>query len=36
MACSARSAILRATEPKLERVTFSFKSVASMLEGGHL
>ncbi len=28
MACSARSAIFRATEPKLERVTFRDKSVA--------
>src|SRR4029450_5577556 len=34
MACSARSAMFRATRPKLERVTFSFKSVASTLEGG--
>src|SRR5258705_4923874 len=33
MACSARSAMFKATEPKLERVTFSFKSVASMEEG---
>src|SRR5258708_21979469 len=33
MACSARSAMFRATEPKLERVTFSFKSVALMQEG---
>src|SRR5690348_9101258 len=32
MACSARSAMFRATRPKLERVTFSFKSVASTLE----
>src|ERR1700709_2523583 len=33
MACSARSAMFRATEPKLERVTFSDKSVASTQEG---
>src|ERR1700761_2094528 len=34
MACSARSAMFRATAPKLERVTFSFKSVVSTLGGG--
>src|ERR1700704_5654535 len=33
MACSARSAMFRATEPKLERVTFSFKSVGFRQEG---
>src|SRR6202171_4841541 len=33
MACSARSAMFRATEPKLERVTFSFKSVGLRQEG---
>src|SRR5665213_2783755 len=34
MACSARSAMFRATGPKLERVTFRDKSVATTLEGG--
>jgi hypothetical protein len=35
MACSAKSAIFRATDPKLERVTFPDKFQAVAQEGNH-